>query len=352
MSSPSEWTVPSFLSSIGVDVSDIDTAAKALMDAGYKTETYLLAASRDSLKEAKVAFPVIDLIIAHQETARQQNQQQPARNKIYCRTWNTEGNHGTYKLPADSCDDLKQQASQKFNFAADKVNLYFIPHRDDVNSRKKIKDNSDLEEFLQLGGDPVVLAWERGSDGSPTELPGQITAPFSGSVASSMSTSTRGHIQKVFQTAVLARDKKQCVVSRQRYIQGCGNVEAAHLIPVAEGKDATLEAAEKASGLFSMYDTCNGISLEKGLHNAFDSYLWCVDEKGIFRLSDAERDAAKIEAHELDKWAGNSLNLNIGFGPGYPTEQILKARYELFLAKVRNKKSKGWKNASKKKKFR
>ena len=195
----------------------------------------------------------------------------------------------------------------------------------------------------------TILAWERGSDGSPTELPGEIAAPFSGSVVSSMSTSTRGHIQKVFQTAVLVRDKQQCVVSRKRYKQGSGNVEAAHIIPVAEGKDAARDAAQKASGLFSLYDTCNGISLEKGLHNAFDSYLWCVDEKGIFHLSDAERDAAKIEEYGLAKWAGNALNLNIGFGPGYPAEQILKARYELFLAKVGNKKPKGWKKASKKK---
>lgn len=81
MSSPSTrtctWTVESFLATIGVDDSDIDSAAAALMDAGYKTETYLLSASRDSLKEAKVALPVIDLILAHQEKVVQQQQPQP-----------------------------------------------------------------------------------------------------------------------------------------------------------------------------------------------------------------------------------------------------------------------------------
>ena len=57
--SGSTWTVASFLASIGVDESDIDSAAAKLLDAGYKTETYVLSATRDSLQEAKVPLPVI-----------------------------------------------------------------------------------------------------------------------------------------------------------------------------------------------------------------------------------------------------------------------------------------------------
>ena len=60
-----------FLLSIGVDGSDVDAAATALIAAGYKTEKYLLSATRESLKEANVALPVIDVILAHQEELRQ-----------------------------------------------------------------------------------------------------------------------------------------------------------------------------------------------------------------------------------------------------------------------------------------
>ena len=110
---------------------------------------------------------------------------------------------------------------------------------------------------------------------------------------------------------------------------------------MAEGKASDRDDAEKASGLFNVYDTCNGISLEARLHTAFDSYLWCMDEKGIFCLSDAERDAAKILEYGLAKWKGNELNLGIGRESGYPTEQLLKARYDLFRAKVEKKKRSG-----------
>jgi HNH endonuclease len=177
-----------------------------------------------------------------------------------------------------------------------------------------------------------------------------IVAPFSGSDVSSISTSTRGHIQKVFQAAVLERDNKKCVVTGLVYKQGSGNVQAAHIIPVAERKDSARDSAQQAAGLWSVYDTCNGITLEARLHAAFDSYLWCMDERGIFRLSDAERDAAKIKEYGFDAWNGNTLRgLITDRGSGYPTAQLLKARYDLFLSKVDNKKQKEWQKVSRKK---
>ena len=122
------------------------------------------------------------------------------------------------------------------------------------------------------------------------------------------------------------------------YKQGSGNAEAAHIIPVAERKNSARDSAQKAAGLWSVYDTCNGISLEARLHTAFDSHLWCMDERAIFRLSDAERDAAKIKEYGLDAWNGNTLHgLITGRGSGYPTAQLLKAQYNLFLSKVDNK---------------
>lgn len=65
------FDVAGFLQLIGVDETDSDTAAAALRGAGYKTKAYLLAARPESLEKAKVADPVIDIIIKYQ----QQNQQ-------------------------------------------------------------------------------------------------------------------------------------------------------------------------------------------------------------------------------------------------------------------------------------
>lgn len=90
------------------------------------------------------------------------------------------------------------------------------------------------------------------------------------------------------------------------------------------------------------------MSLAEYLHTALDSYLWCMDKNGIFCLSDALTDSAKIQEYQLNKWNGKTLNLNVGLGPYYPTEEILKAQYELFLDKVWKKKSKMEKEAAKK----
>jgi HNH endonuclease len=269
--------------------------------------------------------------------------QKQQQRLVFCRTWSSEGNHLPYNLLANSYDDLKRQASHKFKFDADKVTLYYIPNRNDLTSRKRIQGDSDLEEFMQISNTPAVLAWERGSDGSPTEFPGEIAAPFSGSSVSSISTSTRGHIQKVFQAAVLERDMQKCVVSGKEYKQGSHNVEAAHIIPATSPPDLRRQA-----GLHGLYDTRNGMLLESRLHEAFDSYVWCMDEEGKFRLSDAESHTAKIKDYGLAKWEGNSLNLRIGFDPDAPTKETLKARYELFRAMVA--KSKAGKKVSRKKK--
>lgn len=68
-SSASTWTVAGFLRSIGVDEFDVDAAATALMAAGYRTEKYLLHATRESLQAASVALPVVDLVLEFKATA-------------------------------------------------------------------------------------------------------------------------------------------------------------------------------------------------------------------------------------------------------------------------------------------
>lgn len=75
MSSPGAWTVAGFLVSIGVDKSDADSAAAALLGAGYKTEKYLLSAGSEHLEKANIPLPVIDVILRHQEEVGQQQQQ-------------------------------------------------------------------------------------------------------------------------------------------------------------------------------------------------------------------------------------------------------------------------------------
>ncbi|KAG7351450.1 HNH endonuclease [Nitzschia inconspicua] len=182
---------------------------------------------------------------------------------------------------------------------------------------------------------PVVLAWEQGSDGSPKDFPGEIALPFSGSAASSLSTSSRGHIQKMFQAQLLERDNQKCVVSGKPFKQGSGTVEAAHIIPVESPVDLRHRA-----GLRGLYDTRNGMLLESTLHEAFDSYIWCMNEEGKFCLSDAESHAVMIRKYGLSKWEGKTLNLGIGIDPDAPTKATLKARYDLFLAKVEEEKQK------------
>ncbi|CAB9505069.1 expressed unknown protein [Seminavis robusta] len=223
----------------------------------------------------------------------------------FCRTWSSEGNHLPYNLLAKSYDDLQRQ----------------------------IQGDSDLEEFIQISNTPAVLAWERGSDGSPTGFPGEIAAPFSGSNVSSISTSTLGHIQKVFQAALLVRDKRKCVVSGTQYREGSGNVQAAHIIPVA-AKKRVLEQAK----ICSIYDTCNGMLLESTLHKAFDSYLWCLNENGVFCVSDAERHQKKIKEYGIAKYRSNVLDLS---GDNFPTKATLRARHALFQSKVDKAKNQG-----------
>lgn len=56
-----------FLLSIGVDESDAEFSASKLLGAGYKTEKYLLSAKSEHLEKVGIPFPVIDVILAHQE---------------------------------------------------------------------------------------------------------------------------------------------------------------------------------------------------------------------------------------------------------------------------------------------
>ena len=68
----STWTVQNFLKGIGVKERHVEAAATTLQNAGYDNEAYLLLATRESLEAIGVLFPVIDLILSHQ-----QQQQQP-----------------------------------------------------------------------------------------------------------------------------------------------------------------------------------------------------------------------------------------------------------------------------------
>ena len=72
VSSPgSAWTVSTFLLSIGVDESNADSAATALLDVDHKTEKHLLSEQSIHPEKANVASPVDNVVHAHQKEGRQ-----------------------------------------------------------------------------------------------------------------------------------------------------------------------------------------------------------------------------------------------------------------------------------------
>jgi hypothetical protein len=74
----------------------------------------------------------------------------------------------------------------------------------------------------------------------------------------------------------------------------------------------------------------NGMLLEKSLHVAFDAYRWCMDDTGTVHVNTAGGDN-----EDLAKWDGEEMNLLIGVA-NYPSEKLLRVRYELYCQKITN----------------
>jgi hypothetical protein len=72
--------------------------------------------------------------------------------------------------------------------------------------------------------------------------------------------------------------------------------------------------------------------LESGLHSAFDSFHWCMDEFLNVHVSEVGK------ASGLGKYEGQRLNLQVDMTP-YPTRQMLRVRFDLFKKVVQDKES-------------
>ena len=89
--------------------------------------------------------------------------------------------------------------------------------------------------------------------------------------------------------------------------------------------------ARQAAGVVSVYDTTNGMLLEASLHTTFDSYLWCMDEFCLVRVSE------RVKADdELREYEGKRINLVVS-DRRFPSRELLRARFELYR-KMQSKK--------------
>ena len=349
---------------------DVGAAATALQNAGYDDEAYLLNAKRESLQAIGVAFPVIDLILSHQEQYKHyQNQQQlakllaantkalqqdrgnfleldeamdglkltgvPATTRLFsqsialrkatCRLW-VGADCTLYSLNASSFQVLDQAVRSTFMLEDEEiVSLYYILDKNSIESRHYISNDHDLNKYFNLAGDPIIFVWLRGeSNISPGSLPSEIEIKAASvtSSQSSVSDRTRGYAQTLFRNGVRARDNFTCVLSGKKLKPKANNVQAAHII----GVEASMAAARNAAGVVNAYDTWNSMLLETSLHTAFDSYLWCMDEFCIVHVSDIGKEQG------FGQWEGKRVKLNVG-QPLYPSRELLLVRFRLYEEK-------------------
>jgi len=210
------------------------------------------------------------------------------------------------------------------------VAYYYIKDKRDVKSRTYLSNDQELNDFFDLAGKPTIFIWPRGSPPlSPKSLPSQVEISVSSaeSVSDVSNSSSRGHAQTLFRNAVRERDNRKCVLSGAALIPKAGNVEAAHIIGVVD----SLAAKRKAAGVLNPYDTSNGMLLEKSLHVAFDSYLWCMDESLKVHVSEDDKH------NDLKKWEGKYLKLD-STNPLCPTKALLKSRFNLYEEKEKERK--------------
>lgn len=205
-----------------------------------------------------------------------------------------------------------------------------------MNSRTYVSNDQELNDFFDLAGKPTIYIWPCGSPSlSPDSLPSQVEIHVSSTESlseSSDSSSHRGHVQTLFRSAVRERDNFKCVLSGEALRPKAGNLEAAHII----GVETSLADTRKVAGVLNPYDTANGMLLEKSLHVAFDSYLWCMDESLKVHVSEDGKN------NGLEKWEGQSLMLRLSDGTNHtcPSRALLKARFNLYEEKEKERKEK------------
>lgn len=244
--------------------------------------------------------------------------------KATCRFW-TGVDRTIYKLEASSFHTLGINVKRRFSLNDEsEFRLYFIPNERDVNSRRYVTNDEQLDDYFEHAGNPTLFVWLCGDPYlSPASLPSDTVTRVSSSDPS-QSVSSRGVYQRKFREAVRRRDERKCVVSGVHLRDKTGNVEAAHIL----GVEKSLRLAREEANVLNEYDTANGMLLEKSLHVAFDAFRWCMDETGTIHVN-----TAGGENKDIAKLHGRKIALVIG-ATNYPSEKLLNVRYRLYLEKI------------------
>jgi len=164
-------------------------------------------------------------------------------------------------------------------------------------------------------------------DAAPVALPSLVPYPTAASsiipspTKSSGSGSSRSSAQQTdFAEAVRRRDDDCCVVCAAQ------QVEAAHVVPV---KDDRTAAGFEQSGLLSLYDPRNGITLCTLCHDFFDAGHWCI-------LTTGDRDtlvvSAALLAHQPEWKQRTRLRLPSHHADHWPSALTLQVQVEFFDA--------------------
>lgn len=68
-----------------------------------------------------------------------------------------------YLLDAQTVDMLRREVKEVYKFSEDiDFILYFIPNGRDVNSRKIVATNVDLDHYFRLADNPTMYVWDPG----------------------------------------------------------------------------------------------------------------------------------------------------------------------------------------------
>lgn len=252
--------------------------------------------------------------------------------KAACRMWT--GDPTVYNLKATSFDVFDKEVKKKYPYLGEeeKVSYYFFKNKRSVESRMYVSNDAELDDFFDLAGKPTIYIWPRGSPSLSTDsLPSQVEIHLSSteSLSESSESSSRGHLQTLFRNAVRERDDNKCVLSREVLRPKAGNLEAAHIF----GVEASLADKRKAARVLNPYDTTNGMLLEKSLHVAFATYLWCMDESLKVHVSEDGKN------NGLEKWEGKFVTLRVNDDTHtFPPRALLKARFALYEEKQKKRK--------------
>jgi len=127
----------------------------------------------------------------------------------------------------------------------------------------------------------------------------------------------------VFREAILRRDNSECVYCSST----TPTIEAAHVLTFEQ--KTILHDMKKRTlyGIYSIYDSSNGIALCWACHKCFDANLVCIEPStGALIVTDA------LLANEPEKWCSLKGRIVSSTSHGWPNEALLKFREQAMLA--------------------